>query len=517
MSDYSYTPSTQSSLEWALSALSARQRKAYAKYTNYYDGQHDLRFATAKFRSVFGQLVKEFAENMCPAVVDSLGDRLRILGFKTSEATLTKTQLPAPFPGAPSHTQVLQSDPFGEQMLDIWERNVMNVKASEVHIESLRSGDAYVVVWPDGQGNAAIWPQCAYECAVQYDPNTPGKILQGCKSWYDDIARQWRLNIYTSDTIYKYVMERKTKDFSSKAASWKLFTVVNSPYDVPAMFHFPNKTLGKLGVSELKDVIPLQNALNKSVMDMLIAMEFAAYRQRYIIGMEQEIDPETGEPVDQNAKNYGIDRMMAIPDIEARVGEFGATELKQFLEVGEKFWASTARVTGTPLHYFLITKGDFPSGEAMKSAEARFTNRIMDRQTSWGGLWAQVLLFAAKIEGVAVPADAKDFTMETVWAPAVHRSEAELADAAVKKKSVGVSRSQLLRELGYTEDEIAMQITEADAYEAWVAELKSRRVTTTGTLGPSGEIVDPQASATSPGNAEPNSSTGTGGTQGVQQ
>lgn len=512
------TPGTQAMtpLQWCLAQFGSAPRMRYRQYYNYYNGDHDLRFATFKFRSTFGQLVKEFAENMCPAVVDSLQERLKIWGFESTAAELKTEQVDVPFPGAPAHTRVTKVDPYGESLWDIWNRNLMQAKSTEVHTEALKTGDAYVIVWPNDQMEATIWPQEACECVVRYDPNNAGVIMYGAKAWYDDTVRRWRLNLYMPDAIYKYVQRRNTTQFATKEGSWEQFTSVPNPWNQPAIFHFPNKVCYKPGVSELKDVISLQDALNKSVMDMLIAMEFASYKQRYVIGMEVETDPDTGEPVDPNVKNYGADRMMAIPDPDAKVGQFDATDLKQFLEVQEKFWISCAKITGTPLHYFLITKGDFPSGEAMKSAEARFTNRIEDRQTSFGDIWTKVMRFAAEIDGVSAPVSSEnDFAVKTTWSPSVPRSEAEIADAAVKKKSIGVSRSELLRDLGYSEDDIEMILAEADAYEAWAAELRTTKVTETGQLGPGGKLVDPNKQQN--GQTGTNPRTQTGGTSGVRQ
>ena len=43
----------------------------YDKPERYYNGQHDLTFATEKFQNAFGSLFREFALNMCPAIVDA--------------------------------------------------------------------------------------------------------------------------------------------------------------------------------------------------------------------------------------------------------------------------------------------------------------------------------------------------------------------------------------------------------------------------------------------------------------
>ncbi len=53
----------------------------------YYDGRHDLRFATEKFENTFGTLFREFALNLCPAVCDALRDKLRIKGFSVDRRT----------------------------------------------------------------------------------------------------------------------------------------------------------------------------------------------------------------------------------------------------------------------------------------------------------------------------------------------------------------------------------------------------------------------------------------------
>jgi len=463
-------------LTWAIGTYRSERFANYALYADYYEGEQRLAFATEKFRNTFGNVFREFAENICAPVVDSLSDRLQVQYFKTSEAEV-KTEVVRPEnvpPGSPgvnmgapipSKVKVSTIDPLGDTCLQIWERNKMDLKSNETHTESLKLGDSYVIVWPnEGTGYPEIWPQPGNMCCVQYDPNRQGTIIRGAKTWWDEIELYWYLNIYHEDVIVKYQQRSKTlgsKNYAwpDSANGWDRVGSTPNPYGQVPMFHFPNRAVDKPGVSELRDVIPLQDGLNKSVMDMLITMEFASFKQRWVTGMDLETDPETGEPVDPTARNYGVDRLMAFGDPETKIGQFDATDLGQFLRVQEKFWASVARVSGTPLHYFFITTGDFPSGEAMKSAEARFIKRITDRQTGFGDVWEQVMVFALKILGENIP---EDLTIEAGWTHAAPRSEAELADTAVKKKAVGVARSQILRELGYDEDQILRMLQEVD-------------------------------------------------------
>lgn len=447
-------------LEWGVAQYKQQSlMRKYTLYWNYYDGNQRLAFATEKFRSTFGHLFKEFAENVCPPVIDSLVDRLKLVGFRSSAAQTSTTEVPSIVQGVPARKRVQIADPYAQVAWETWERNRMDLRSKDTHREAAMMGDGYVIVWPDENMQAAIFSQLANEVFVEYDPNTPNKVLRASKRWFNKVDRYWYLNVYVEEGIYKYKSRETVTQAPETTGGYAPYDEVPNPYGQVPVFHFSRGTMQRPGISDLKDVIPVQDALNKSVMDMLIAMEFASYKQRYIIGMDVETDPDTGEPTDAVARNYGADRMMTIPNEDAKVGQFDATDLGQFLRVQEKFWASTARVSGTPLHYFFITQGDFPSGEAQKAAEARFSSRIEDCHTGFGNVWEDVITFAMKIDGT----HEEGTTLSSMWSDASPRSDAELADTGVKKKAIGVPRTQLLREMGYSDDEIEMFIEESDA------------------------------------------------------
>lgn len=463
----------QEDLVWALSHYKSNLCKRYATYEAYYRGDQPLAFATDKFRNTFGSIFREFAENLCSPVVDALSDRLEITGFKTNMGTVTQTQERTSAAGIESvHTKVERQDPVADQCYEIWTRNRMDLKAGEVHTESLKLGDAYVIVWPGENNEAEIWPQAGWNCHLQYDPNVQGRVLKASKVWWNEIEKHWYLNLYYPERIEKYVQQNTAAQLADNLHAFAPYEVVNNPYGQVPVFHFPNARVRKNGVSELQGILPIQDGLNKACMDMIIAMEFASFKQRYVIGLEVEVDETTGEPMDPTAKNYGVDRLLAISDPDAKVGQWDATDLSQFLRVQEKFWASAARISGTPLHYFFITQGDFPSGEAMKSAEARFVKKIKDRQTAFGNVWEDVLKFCLLIDHQARD---ENLVVSAEWVNASPRSEAEIADTAVKKKSVGVSRSQILRELGYDEEEISQMLQESDADAMRSAEIQAKQ------------------------------------------
>lgn len=244
----------------ALERLATNQTK-YEKSERYYDGDHDLSFATDKFKNAFGELFREFALNLCPAIVDAPKDKLKITGFKVESGDAN----------------------IAVEAWKIWQQNRMGLRSGIIHKEALKNGDAYVIVWADRDGNVTIYPQKAQKCAVFYDEETPGKILWAAKAWSAPDKKPDSILYYPKRTE-KYVSKDKIESGLPAAESLQPFTgdgdaVITNDYGIVPVFHFANNAdIGATGVSELKDAIPVQNGLNKTELDKMVAMEFAAYR-----------------------------------------------------------------------------------------------------------------------------------------------------------------------------------------------------------------------------------------------
>lgn len=461
------TDSQTHDIRWALGEYREELRQTrYRLQRAYYVGDHRMGFARERFSSVFGALFQTVADNLCPAVVDSIVDRLNVTGFQSAQTAVTS--------------------PVAKRAWELWEQNLMGQRANEVHREALTTGDGFAIVWPDPRTRSpVIWPQLAHEMAIAYDPDRPGVVIRASKLWLSDEDRKLRLNLYYQDRIEKFQSRTKVSSIyplgSMKERDFEPIPVlmqagvnegglpqseaIPNPYGVVPVFHFPNKRYSALGLGELLDVMPLQDALNKSVADMLVAMEFSSFKQRWVTGLDVgELDEATGKPK-QPPFDYGADKIFASSDPNTRFGEFGTTDLNQFLQVQENLRSEIARVSGTPLHYLFITSGaPFPSGEAMKSAEARFTKKILDRQGNYGTVWAELMRLCLQIDGeVDVPADTK---LATVWEQATPYSEREVAESLLMKKALGVPMKQLFKEMGYDEQLIAWMLQNQDPLPA---------------------------------------------------
>jgi hypothetical protein len=455
----------------------------YALCCSYYDGNHRLAFATEKFRNAFGMLFREVADNVCPTVVDAVSDRMVITGFTSNQATVTIEEVVTPPPpeGTPPpgpqpdgtvvpppqpKMRAVTHDPVAKNAWDLWEEMELDTVAGQIHTEMLKSGESYAIVWYDPEMKVRVYPQEARQMAVKYHPDDDRKITLAVKFWQDETTMKLRLNLYYPDVIEKYISQAPVKSTvvyglgDSVTIKPENFILYDSPvpnrFGKVPVFHFVNKRQARKGSSELDDVIPLQDALNKSICDMLVAMEFQAYRQRWATGIEVEIDEQTGKPTNPPF-NVGSDRMITSGNENTKFGDFSQADLMQFTNVQENLRTEIARVSGTPLHYFFMTHRDFPSGEALKSAEVRFTKKVRDRISVAEDQWENVMTFALDLDGTTVPAD---LDLNPTWATETSRSDSELMDVLLKKKAMGVSPTQLLKEAGYDDDQIAAILEE---------------------------------------------------------
>jgi hypothetical protein len=451
-----------SDIEWGLAALGER-RPYYELYEAYYDGRHRLAFASDRFTTAFGSLFRAFASNLCPTVVDVLADRLQVLGFADA-GNADAESLPAQ---------------------GVWDDSRMDAQAGDLHREALVKGDAYLIVWQDTSGFPQLYLQDSRQVIVAYDSQQPGRVRFAVKVWPVDGA--WRVTAYYDDRIERYVTRRRSRtasqDFPAKASTLRPITpedvgadedanpVVAHAWGVVPVFHFPNNSrIGALGRSELHDVIPLQDALNKTIADLLVGSEFHALPQRYTVGLEAPLDKH-GRPVPAPVKPGEI---LALP-AQSSAGQFPAADLRPMREIADGFALDIARVSGTPLHLMMLHGADWPSGEALKTAEARLVKKARDRIATWGPVWADAMSLALRMgQQDATRIRALYDTPET------RVSEREQGETAVIHQTAGIPRPVTWKNvLGYSDEQIEQMIAQA-AEEARARAENARRAFNAG-------------------------------------
>ena len=410
-------------IKWAIETVTENLSR-YATPRAYYRGKQPLAFAGEKFREAFGKHFRAFSENNCPRIVATVKDRLIVDGFmKTGEGA---------------------SPDMDARLGEIWRRNRMKVRAKQVHQDALIEGDAYVIAWPStSTGLTTLYPNRAEMVAVTYHDEEPGYIVRAGKVWIG-ADKKPRVNLFYPDRVEKYVSTQQHGDGAGSMRAESFVPVPDedewplvNPYGAVPVFHFANRaSIGERGVSELAEALPLSDALNKNNADLIIAQEFYAIRQRWATGIEA---------FDGKPKPGGI---WSVEDGDVKFGEFNASDISQFVETGNMWRSTIARVSRTPDHHF-SSGGQIPSGEALKMLDAPLVAKVTDAQDSWGMVWGDVMRFALRIEGTENAPE-----VETIWRDTTPRNEAELVEIATKKADLGVSEEQNLRELGYSAEDV---------------------------------------------------------------
>jgi hypothetical protein len=441
-------------LKWAVAQFRDTTRQmAYRNLHRYYDGQQDLKFVSKNLADALRGIFDALTYNRCAPVVDAVADRLHLLGFT-----------------APSGVTV-------KDALDLWTENRMDKRFGEILTEALTAADAYAIVWPNVRtGRPTIWPEEAQNVRVLYDDEEPGRVTMAAKYWLTP-DKYGRLNLYLPDRLEKYATIAKAESGPPDLAGFERFQAEtdqtwpivypwfrDGDINVP-VFHFANNArTGRYGRSELADVIPLQDGLNTTLAKLMAASDDAATPRIVITGWTPRPNPVTGgqelNPFERPVRPFDTinEKRAAFPDANTGVQQLPMVDLSQLIALGEAFDLMIARTSRIPVHYLGMT-GQFPSGEALKTADAPFTRKVMDRQTAFGNVAEDMTALALRQAGIDLA-----FSLEAKWEPAEARSDQEQALLAVEYSQAGLPLPSILRlALGLDEAEVAKVLNDASA------------------------------------------------------
>lgn len=420
-----------SDLEQAFKALAGKQQ-LYNLLYDYYSGDHPLVYTAKRLNEIFKRLDVKFSENWCSVIIDAVKERIELAEIK------------------------MPNEQQQETMNALWDASEMNIESDDVHEAALWAGESFIVVWPD-ENNA---PQAFYNdprlCHVFYESDNPRKKKYAAKWWIDDDDRQ-RLTLYYPDRLEYYISKGK-HDSVQNAASFipiEGVDMADNPYGIIPVFHFRTKRTIQ---SDLSDVIPIQDAINKTLADMMVVGEYGAYPQRYIIS-NADIEGKV-----KNAPNEILDIPAAMQGEQAtEVGQFDAANLVQYLDVINGLIAHVSAITRTPHHYF-VTTSQPPSGEALIVMESGLVKKTMDRINRFIPTWRRVAQFMLLVAGVQVNADEIEPQFDEVatvqpWSDAqIRKTEREMA---LIDDTLGVSKQTILTNLGYdAEEEVRLKESE---------------------------------------------------------
>lgn len=427
----------------------------YIKAREYYDGVQQAQLTDRARQYLNVSRDAEFTINYCPMVVDAKADRLTVSAFDTD------------------------GDEQSDMLWDWWRKNRMDRTQGIVHRAAVRDGDAFVLVEWDEQANM---PRFYYEPAyagegvmVYYSEEHREEIAFASKHWVikygSNTGKMRRKNLYFPDRIEKYVSHDDVN-----AGAWQPYRDDNTddvrmgglgmagvnwwtddgtengePLGVPVV-HFKHNDTGEYhGTSHLAKVMPIQDAVNKSMIDMLAVMDTAGFG--LLVGTGT--DAWTGVKVAP-----GAIAAVSKPANEANLTRLPGDNPEGLLKVYNALVMEIARVSGTPLSY-MQSSGQVAAEGTMKQQEVALITQVKKSQVDFGNAWEDVMMLARRLHNAfsTEPEMDTDIIIDTIWEDAESRNDKEEAETlAIKVEKLGVSEEQALTELGYNATEIAAML-----------------------------------------------------------
>lgn len=396
----------------------------YDELDRYYSGTQPLAFLSPEAKLALGTRFGRMASNIPKLAVTALAERLRVVGFT------------------------------GPDVWDEWIRNDLDQTSGIVHREALLLGNSYAIIWADRSGRPKVTVESAKQVAVQTDPGTR-TITAAVKRW--ETATTTEAVVYLPDSIVRL----RANQTGATTAGFEVVEELANPLGVVPVVRFRNgDRLLDDGTSEIDDLKPLVDGLNKSLADMMVTSEYVGRPRRWASGIELEEVPvldadgnDTGETQAVNPFPEG-NRMLLGENENAKFGQLASADLGGYEASVRVLLGQIMACSTLPAHYVGVFTDNPASADALRASEAALTARAEARQATFGRSWEDV---ARLIVAVRDGADPLSVDVRVQWADAATRSVAQEADAVVKLYGAGLlPASYALKRLGYSDDEVAL-------------------------------------------------------------
>lgn len=402
----------------ALLAKLDRQLPAVRKADTYYAGTQPISFLAPEVRAHVGKRLTSLVINWPRTIVDSVQRRMYVEGFRIGKG-----------------------QDVDDELWRIWQANDLDEWTQLGQVDALVHARSFLLVWgnDDDPETPTISTESAHQMVVEYAPGT--RTVRAAAKRFDDGDTK-RATLYLPDRVVRWQAPRAL----SRSAPWQFDEELDNPVGAVTVVPLVNRPLlaNLDGASELNDVMPMADAINKLATDMMVVSEYHAGPRRWATGIALE-----------SAGNASVQRMQAqaqeywdqakqgktwLAAKDVKFGQFEEASLDNFVSAISLLTSQVAAIAGLPPHYLGINTDNPASAEAIRSAETTLVERAREKQRTWGGAYERAMRLAVAVrEGVPLVEVPREFrSMETIWRDPRTETKAVDADAAVKLLSAGL-------------------------------------------------------------------------------
>ncbi len=399
----------------------AHEQRTLQHLDLYYTGSQPLRFLAPEVEAQVGARLTSLVINWPRTIVDSVQRRTSVEGFRLGSG------------GAAD-----------DELWRLWQENDLDAWSHLAHVDALVHGRSFLMVWAgEDPATPSITVESSHQVTVEFEPAPARRVRHALKQYVD--GNTVFAVLMFRDRVLRFERRASTLGVANLAvpssltpARWELVEVLPNPLGAVPVVPLVNRprVLNFNGESELTDVIPMSDAVNKLATDLLVASEYSAMPRRWATGLQIPTGPDR-ERLQAEASAYWDQATkgktwLAGPDVQ--FGQFPEASLTSFTDAIKLLTAQIAAISGLPPHYLGINTDNPASADAIRSAEATLNERAREKMKSWGDSYERAMRLAVAVrDGIPlaqIPAGLR--SMETVWRDPETRTKAQDADAAVK-------------------------------------------------------------------------------------
>ena len=352
-----------------------------------------------------------------------------------------------------------------------FQRNSLDAKQDAIHRGALRFGHSFVLVEKDKkrEGFAKARGLSALTTTALFDDPAndiePVAALTVTRWPSDDEDGVGQATVWDDSRSYTVLFDAGLKITSTKKHDLHGFN------ECPVTRFAPQVDLDGRTTGIIEPLIPLQDRINQTNFNLLIAQSYSAFKVRTVTGMappmmtepvtdetgkvigsKPVIDPATGQPKPRPL-NLLSKSVLIAEDKDTKFGTLDETDLSGHISASKLAIQQFTAVSQTPPHYALGEIANL-SADALDAAQQTLDRLTDNVKSSFGESWERVVRLAMHLEGAA---GADDMEAEVIWADKDARAWAAFADGAGKLVSeLGIPKRGLWpRVPGVTQNELA--------------------------------------------------------------
>jgi len=461
------------------------------RFRSYFEGNQELVYSTELFKKIFGDAFSGFSDNWVKVIVNVVKDRLKLVSFDfEDDGDFT----------------------LADEIWRVLRLNNINTQQRDLHEGVLVEGRAFIIVWPDEELGATVDWQPGQICRVFYDPDRRTKPLWAIRRWVTELGDTY-ITFYTPENVYKYIDRSitstggNTSGSSSSAlteipgvgafGNLEQRIIDNEPWPLPNPFNrvpvveFNNTSY----TSEIKDAIPQQNALNKTLLDMLVTGEFQAFPQRVVETMASE--PAGGWTAGAGEVWHFTPSVDADGKyIPSQFTTFAVADPSTYIEPIQMWLEHMALTSSTPVRYFTQSdrggRGDSPSGDSLLVDDKSLNDKVEAKQDFLDTGWMEV----ARLIAIAIgKSETQTLIGNAVWQGPQHDYRLTRLKEGVEMAKMKIPLQFIVTQLGFRPSEVTMLLKMIEEREAEIQAAEDAALAMKEDATPALSVSSPQSDA----------------------